>query len=115
VSSLLIWAYLLIATGLAFTRSRSIDLTAARIRAASELMGLTRPADALMTLVVQLVICAIIFAMFALESAPEMLIKGATHYGYAPAAASIIWEATLSLGVACFGASAHAALKALKR
>ena len=77
-------------------------------------MGLTRPTDALMTLVVQLVICAIIFAMFALELAPEMLIKGATHYGYAPAA-SIIWGATLSLGVACFGASAHAALKALKR
>jgi hypothetical protein len=114
VSSLLIWAYLLIAVGLAFTSSRSVDLTADRIRAASDLMRLTRPVHALMTLVVQLVLSAIIFATFALESPPDLLIETVGYFGYG-SAASIIWGATLSIGVACYGACAHAALKALKR
>jgi len=41
VSSLLIWAFLLIAAGLAFTSSRSVDLTVDRILTASDLMRLT--------------------------------------------------------------------------
>jgi hypothetical protein len=112
-ASLLLWMYLLIATGLALTKSQSVELTAAWIGHACSRMRLARPEDALMTLVLQLGISAIAFAIFALRTPPEALIDTATYFECV-SAVSIIWAATMSVGVACFGASAHAALKALK-
>jgi hypothetical protein len=66
-----------------------------------------------MTLVLQLGISAIAFAVFALRTPPKTLIEAATYFECV-SAVSIIWPATMSVGVACFGASTHAALKALK-
>ena len=113
VSPFLIWAYLLVATGLAVTRCQSVDLTAERIRRAAYLMGLARPECALMTLVLQLGLSAFMFAMFALRTPPEPLIQAASYFGCV-SAASIIWAAAMSIGVACFGASTHAVLRALE-
>jgi hypothetical protein len=113
-SPFLTWAYLLIATGLALTRSQAVDLTAERIRRATYLMHLARPEYALMTLAVQLGLAACIFAVFALRTAPEPLVQAASYFGWA-SIASIIWAAAMSIGVASFGASTHSVLKALER
>jgi hypothetical protein len=110
---LLIWAYLITATGLAFNDCSAVHLTAARIRGASHLMRLARREDALRMLLVQFVVSAIIFGIFALEPPAEPLIEATNYFGCS-FAASIIWSATMSVGVAAFGASAHATLKALQ-
>lgn len=112
-SSFLVWAYLLVATGLSLTRGRSVYLTAERICRASYLMRLARPEYALVTLVLQLGLSAFMFAMFALRTPPEPLIQAASYFGCV-SAASIIWAAAMSIGVACFGASTHAVLRALE-
>lgn len=112
-TSILISMYLLVAAGLALTKDKSVELTAAWIVHGCSLMRLAKPKDALTTLVFQLGISAIAFAIFALRTPPEPLIDAATYFGCA-SAASIIWAATMSVGVASFGASTHAALKALK-
>ncbi len=108
----LTWAYLLVATGLALSRSQSIDLTAERLRHASHLMRLARPEHTLMALVVQLGLSTILFAVFTLRTPPEPLTDVASYFGCA-SAASVIWAAAMSIGVACFGASTHATLRAL--
>ena len=113
ISALLICIYLLVATGLALTKSQSVELTAAWIGHACSRMRLARPEVALMTLVLQLGISAIAFAIFALRTPPEPLIDAATYFGFV-SVVPIIWAATMSVGVAFFGASTHAALKALK-
>src|SRR3954464_13598990 len=113
VSPFLMWAYLLVATALALTRSQAADLTAERVRRATYLMRLARPEYALMTLVLQLGLSAFMFAVFALRTPPEPLTQAASYVGCV-SAASIIWAAAMSIGVASFGASAHAALKAVK-
>ena len=113
LASLLLWMYLLVATGLALTKSQSVELTAAWIGHACSRMRLAKPEDALMMLVLQLGISAIAFAIFALRTPPEMLIDAATYLGFG-SPVSIIWAATMSVGIAFFGASTHAALKALK-
>jgi len=111
-SLLLIWAYLIIAAGWAFNDCSAVRLTAARIRNASHLMRLARREDALRILLFQFAVCAIIFVIFALEAPAEPLTEAANYFGYS-FTAPIIWGAAMSVGVAAFGASAHAALKAL--
>jgi len=66
-----------------------------------------------MTLVLQLGLSAFIFTVFALRTPPEPLMKAASYFGCV-SAASIIWAAAMSIGVASFGASTHAVLKALE-
>jgi hypothetical protein len=111
-SSFLILAYLLTAVGLAFTGGQAVEVTAARIRYASSLMNVKNRQHMLTALIVQLVLSAIIFAIFALEPPPEFLTKAASYFEY-DRAASIIWGATMSIGVAVSGATGHAALRAL--
>jgi hypothetical protein len=112
LSQLLIWAYLLFAVGFALTGDRSIDLTAKRIRHASRLMRFVPPGHASRTLVAQFGIAAVVFAVFALRTPPDSLIEGSRYFGCA-GVASIAWAGIMSIGVACFGASAHAALKSI--
>lgn len=112
LSQLLIWTYLLFAAGFALTSDRSIDLTAKRIRHASRLMRFVPPGYASRTLVAQLGIAAVAFAVFALRMPPEPLMEGSRYFGWAGAVA-IGWAGIMSIGVACFGASAHAALKSI--
>lgn len=109
LSRLLGWAYLLTATGLTLTRDRSVMVTAERIRRAARLIN---PEHGSTALAVQLVLCAILFALFALRAPPGLLIDIAHYFGIA-CAASALWTGMVSIGVACLGASAHAAIMAL--
>jgi hypothetical protein len=94
--------------GIFLTSDRSIGLTAKRIRHASRLMRFVPPGHTLRTLVAQFGIAAVVFAVFALRTPPESLIEDSRYFCCA-GAASIAWAGILSIGVACFGASAHAA------
>lgn len=110
ISPFLVWAYLLIGTGVALSSGRSVDITAVRIRSACHLVRFVTPQRALKTLIVQLSLSAIVFAVIALRT-PEFVIEFGQLLG-CEAAAAIIWAGTMSIGVACFGANACAALKA---
>lgn len=108
VISLLPSIYLLIATGLALTRHRFVDLTATRIRGASRLMHPSEPDVAANALFIYLWIAAIVFAALTLSSPPSWLTEFGWHFGSFDAA-PIIWSAFMSIGVASFGANAQAA------
>ena len=112
LSQLLIWTYLLFAVGFTLTSDRWIGLTAKHIRHASRLMRFLPSGHASRTLVTQFSIAAVVFAIFALRAPPELLIEGSRYFGCA-GAASIAWAGIMSIGVACFGASVHAALKSM--
>jgi len=112
VSQLLKWTYLLIAVGLASTTDRPIDLTAERVRRAFKIIRLSAPAHTLKALAFQLGLATIMLAGFTLSTPPELLVALGRNFGCA-CIASIGWAGTMSIGVAFFGASTHAILRAL--
>jgi len=112
VSPFLAWAYIIIALGLALTIGKSIGTTAEHIHHGSHRMRLMTPEHVLVSLTVQFALCAIVISILALRTPPELLVMAARVFGWAYA--SIVWPAALSLGVACFGATAHAALSAYR-
>jgi len=109
VSQFLTWAYLLCAVGLILTRSGSLVRTATRLRRASRIV---EPKRALRRLMVQLGLAVVAFTILALRPPPESLVEISRYLGCA-SAASIVWAGAMSVGVAGFGAGAHAALRAL--
>lgn len=111
VSPLLTWFYLLTAIGIALTSGRFVDFTAAHIRRASRLMRPVEPDDATKALLVQLWLTAIGFAILTLRPPPHAWIEVGRYFGGA-CTASIAWPGMMSIGLACFGANAHAARKA---
>ena len=112
VSPFLIWAYLLIATGLALSTGRSIFYTALYFCRVSHLIRIASPDFTLKALVAHLGLAAIMLAILAWRT-PESIIGVGRQFGFTTAATTIGWAAAMSIGVACMGASAHAALKAL--
>ena len=106
--SLLQLIYLLTAVGVAATRHRFVDLTAARIRRASRLMNPSDPDRAANTLMISLWFTAMGFGAVTLGSPPSFLTGQGWHLGYLDAA-PIIWSGMMSIGVASFGANAQAA------
>jgi hypothetical protein len=109
----LTWGYLLMAAGFALTSDQSIDITASRIYRGSYLMQLVAPKHALKALVAQFGVAAVLFAILGLRPPPQSIIVVAQYLGCG-SAASVIWAAVMSVGVACFGASTHAVLKAIE-
>ena len=109
--SLLTWAYLLVALGLALSSCRSVNLTAACMRRAANFVRFVSARHALEALVLQLSLSAIMFAAMALRT-PQFIIQIDQYFG-SEFVAAIGWAGAMSTGVACFGASAHAALKAI--
>ena len=108
---LLRWMYLLIALGVALTSDRFVDFTAARIRLASRLMRPTEPDDATKSLLTQLTLASIGFAVLALRPPPDLLIVAARYLG-CDCVASVTWSGVMSVAAAAFGANAHAARSA---
>ena len=104
------WAYLSSALGLILIKSQSVTCTAARLRHASHML---RPESGLKALVAQLGLGAGIFAIFVLKPAPESLLDVGHHLGCANVV-SFVWGGVMSVGVAAFGASAHAAIRAIE-
>ena len=111
VSPPLTWIYLLTAIGIALTSGRFVDFTAAHIRRASRLMRPAEPDHATKSLLVQLWLAAIGFAILTLRPPPHVWIETGRYWGLG-CTASIIWPGAMSIGLACFGANAHAARKA---
>jgi hypothetical protein len=108
---LLIWIFFLTAIGIALSSGRFVDFTAAHIRRASRLMRPVEPDHATMALLVQLWLAAIGFAILTLRPPPDVWIELGRNVG-AACAASIVWSGVMSIGLASFGANAHAARKA---
>lgn len=108
---LLPWGCLLVAFGFALTSGRSIEVTARHIRRGSDLFG---PKHVLMSLTAQFGLAAILLAILGLREPPNTITVVAEYFGVG-SAVSIIWAGVMSVGVACFGASAHAALKAIEK
>jgi hypothetical protein len=106
-------AAVLVALGLALTSSRSIDITTSRIQRGSSFMRLGPPQHILMILVAQFGLAAILLAVLAVQAPPNAVISVGHFFGF-PGAVSIIWTAVMSVGVASFGATAHAAFKAIE-
>jgi hypothetical protein len=111
VLPLLIWTYLLIAAGFALSTGRWIDVTATHIRRASHLVRFTTPERALKILSTQLSLSALLFSLIAWRT-PEFVIAVGQHLG-SESGAVIGWAGAMSICLACFGATAHAALRAL--
>lgn len=111
VPSLLTWIFLLTAIGIALTSGRFVDFTTAHIRRASRLMWPAEPDRATKTLLGQLWLAAMGFAILALRPPPHVWIEAGGYLGPG-CTASIVWPGVMSIGLACFGANAHAARKA---
>jgi hypothetical protein len=113
ISPLLKWAYILVAVGMAITISKAIGVTASHIRHASNLIRPMRSKRVMVSLASQCALSAILFGILALQTPPEIIAKAIGLFG-CDFATSIIWAAALSVGVAFFGATTHAALKAFE-
>ena len=110
---LLPWGCLLVAFGFALTSNRSIEVTARRIRRGSDLFQVAGPKHVLIALTAQFGLAAILLAILALREPPNAITVVVEYFGVG-SRASIIWAGVMSVGVACFGATAHAALTAIE-
>ena len=111
VVRLLRWIDLLLAIGIALTRNRFIDETAGRIREAARRFYPPAPDRACKALFIQLGATSVGLAVLALRPPPGLLIEAADTWGWG-AAVMLIWPGVMSVGVAAFGANAHAAGRA---
>jgi hypothetical protein len=107
-----VWIDLLIAIGLALTGTSVVEATAIRIREASTRLRPSAPGHAAKILLAQLSITCAGFGILATRVPPVELIELAEIFGCGTAA-SFAWPGIMSIGVAAFGANAHAAAKAL--
>lgn len=105
------WGYIVIALGVALTNHRIVEFTAARIRLASGLMRRSEPDHATRSLLTQLTVASIGFAVLGLRPAPDLLITIGRHLG-GVWLGSVAWSGMMSIGAASFGANAHAASRA---
>jgi hypothetical protein len=109
---LLSWIDLLIAIGVALTGTPFVEATAIRIRQATSRLRPTEPRHAAKFLLGQLCMASAGFAILATRLPPVDLIELAETLGCG-AGALFAWPGIMSIGVAAFGANAHAAAKAL--
>ena len=85
-SPFLVWAYIIVAFGLGLTSATSVDVTAERMRCASQRIPLMTPRRVLITLAVQLAFSAMLVAILAIRAAPEILVMLTQNIGCAYAA-----------------------------
>jgi hypothetical protein len=114
VFSLLPWTYLIVAVGCALTVGKSTEIMADRFSHASNLVSLSSPRSVLVALVAQSVICVVALVILALRMPPDLIVHGFEFFGDA-LLVRIGWPATLSVGIALFGANALAAYKAIEK
>jgi hypothetical protein len=101
-------AYLVIASGVAMTATRLIDLTALRIDHASCLMNLHEPDQAARMLLLQLSDVAAACAVMTVRLPPDWL----AHAFHTPVG-SLAWSTIMSIGTAACGANARATARSL--
>jgi hypothetical protein len=110
VFSFLPWAYLIVAVGCALTVGKHTEITAERFSHASNPVYLSSSRSLLVALIAQSVICVVALAILALRMPPDF--DSIELFGDA-LLVRIGWPATLSVGVALFGANALSAYKAI--
>jgi hypothetical protein len=108
-SQLLTWTYLLIALGLAGTSNKAVKQSAERIHLAFRAIrcpaGLTPE-----VLAFQMALAAVMLVVLMLQMAPEPIVELGRYFGYV-SGAKVVWAGAMSVGIAYFGACAHAVLK----
>ncbi len=105
---------LLTAVVLSLVRNRHVEITAARLREACRQMNKSNPDRVAVMLLTQLVLAAAVCAILAMKMPPTLLLKVGASFGGAGYGGAI-WPAVMSIGIAIFGANAHAAALALLR
>jgi|SRR5689334_10577314 hypothetical protein len=108
------WAYLIVAVGCALTVGKHTKIAAERFSHASNTGYLSSSRSLLAALITQSVICVVALAILALRTPPGLIVDGVKLFGGA-LLARVGWPATLSIGVAVFGANALAAYKAIEK
>ena len=111
VVHLLKLTYLLLAVGVALTKNRFVESTAAAIATASRKMNRLEPAAAASTLLLCLWICTVGLAAMTIATSPTAVPVDLWQLGPF-GTGQILWSATTSIGVAAFGANAQAANQA---
>jgi hypothetical protein len=111
--SLFAWSCVLVAVGLALTISQSTHLTAIVMLRASHFKRHAASKPALMMVVVQFGLAAILLSILAIRRPPHPIVVIAEMFGVG-SSASLAWPALMSLGVAGFGATAYAGVKAIE-
>lgn len=111
--SLFAWICVLVAVGLALTISQSTHLTAIVMLRASHFKRHAASKPALMMVVVQFGLAAILLSILAIRRPPHPIVVIAEMFGVG-SSASLAWPALMSLGVAGFGATAYAGVKAIE-
>lgn len=108
-ATLVAWSDILIAVCLSMIRTRQVDLTARRLKDGFRQLSPRDPDRAASSLLVQLSLTSIGFAVLAIRPPPGFVLSLGSTLGSAGYGA-LIWPATMSIGIAAFGANAHAAL-----
>jgi hypothetical protein len=90
-------------------RTRQVDLTARRLKDGFRRLSPRDPYRAASSLLVQLSLTSIGLAVLAIRPPPGFVLSLGSTLGSAGYGA-LAWPATMSIGVAAFGANAHAAL-----
>jgi hypothetical protein len=111
-SSIIAGTYLIISLGVALTENRFLDSAATQIRHMSHLKPFRQPNMVMALMLVQFCLGVAGFTMLALHQ-PQILIDCENQFGWG-GTFIIAWPGIMSIGVACFGANAHAALRALQ-
>jgi hypothetical protein len=111
-SSILTGTYLILSLGAALTENRFTDFTAMNIRQLSHSKKSPNPNLAMVFLLILFWLCAAVFVAVALQT-PKRLANLGLNYGWGDVF-SVVWPGTMSVGAACFGANAHATMKALQ-
>jgi hypothetical protein len=111
-SSIITGTYLILGLGIALTENRFLDSTAVQIRHISHLKPFPRPNLVMALLLILFCLGAVGFTLLALR--PPQFLVDLGHQGDWGEMALIAWPGTMSIGAACFGANAHATLRALQ-
>ena len=108
-ATLVAWSDILIAVCLSMIRTRQVDLTARRMKDGFRRLSPRDPDRAASSLLVQLSLTSIGFAVLAMRPPPGFVLALGSTLGSAGYAA-LVWPETMSIGVAAFGANVHATL-----
>jgi hypothetical protein len=109
----LTWLFPLLAMGIALTNNRFIASSAARIRHASRLMKPSIPDHAAKTLFALLGLTTAGFATLTLQEPPNFVVALSGYFEHL-STIWIMWSGFMSTGVANFGATTHAAWRAVQ-
>ena len=108
-ATLVAWSDILIAVCLSMIRTRQVDLTARRLKDGFRRLSPRDPDRAASSLLVLLSLTSSGLAVLAIRPPPGLVLSLGSTLGSAGYGA-LAWPATMSIGVAAFGANAHAAL-----